>query len=61
MTKVLLEITVSLDGNVAGPDASSEEPMGRGGEQLHDLRCSRADPRPRSSSSSRICSATSVP
>ena len=36
MTKVLLEMTVSLDGNVAGPDVSPEEPMGRGGEQLHD-------------------------
>jgi hypothetical protein len=32
MTKVLLEMAVSLDGNVAGPDVSPEEPMGRGGE-----------------------------
>ena len=36
MPKVLLEMTVSLDGNVAGPGVSPEEPMGRGGEQLHD-------------------------
>jgi hypothetical protein len=35
MPKVLLEMSVSLDGYVAGPDVSAEEPMGRGGEQLH--------------------------
>ena len=28
-------ITVSLDGFVAGPDASLTEPLGRGGEELH--------------------------
>jgi dihydrofolate reductase len=27
---------VSLDGYVAGPDQTQEEPLGRGGEQLHD-------------------------
>jgi dihydrofolate reductase len=27
---------MSLDGYVAGPEISAEEPMGRGGEQLHD-------------------------
>ena len=36
MTKVLLEMTVSLDGYAAGPDVGPDEPMGRGGEQLHD-------------------------
>jgi hypothetical protein len=36
MTKVLIEMSVSLDGYVTGPDVSAEEPMGRGGEQLHD-------------------------
>jgi hypothetical protein len=37
MSKVLLEMSMSLDGYVTGPDVSAEEPMGRGGEQLHDL------------------------
>jgi dihydrofolate reductase len=36
MTQVLLELSMSLDGYVAGPDVSPEEPMGRGGEVLHD-------------------------
>jgi dihydrofolate reductase len=36
MGKVLLEMSMSLDGYVAGPDVSPEEPMGRGGELLHD-------------------------
>jgi hypothetical protein len=36
MTKVLVELSMSLDGYVTGPDVSSEEPMGRGGEALHD-------------------------
>lgn len=27
---------MSLDGYVAGPDVSAEEPMGCGGELLHD-------------------------
>src|SRR3954471_18137044 len=30
------EISMSLDGFVAGPDASLDEPLGRGGEQLHE-------------------------
>ncbi|HKE80061.1 MAG TPA: dihydrofolate reductase family protein [Solirubrobacteraceae bacterium] len=36
MTKVLLDLSVSLDGYAAGPDASPEAPMGRGGEALHE-------------------------
>ncbi len=36
MTKVLLEMSMSLDGYVTGPDVSPDEPMGRGGEQLHE-------------------------
>jgi hypothetical protein len=35
MAEVLLELSMSLDGCVAGPDVSSEEPMGHGGEALH--------------------------
>ncbi|HET7856006.1 MAG TPA: dihydrofolate reductase family protein [Gaiellaceae bacterium] len=33
---VKLDITMSLDGYVAGPNASLEHPLGEGGEQLHD-------------------------
>jgi dihydrofolate reductase len=36
MSKVVAEITMSLDGFVAGPNASLEEPLGEGGERLHD-------------------------
>jgi dihydrofolate reductase len=36
MGKVLLEITISLDGYSAGPDISEEDPLGRDGERLHE-------------------------
>ena len=36
MTKVRVHIATSLDGYVAGPHQSQEEPLGEGGEQLHD-------------------------
>jgi dihydrofolate reductase len=36
MTKVILELSMSLDGYVTGPDVGPEWPMGRGGESLHD-------------------------
>jgi dihydrofolate reductase len=36
MGRVLMEITMSLDGYTAGPDDSDEFPLGRGGERLHD-------------------------
>ena len=36
MSKLKLQITMSLDGFVAGPDQSEEYPLGRGGEALHD-------------------------
>jgi dihydrofolate reductase len=36
MNKFKLTITMSLDGYVAGPDQSLENPLGVGGEQLHD-------------------------
>ncbi len=35
MAKVLLQFSMSLDGFVAGPDISVEQPMGRDGERLH--------------------------
>jgi hypothetical protein len=36
VANILLEMSVSLDGYVAGPDVTPEEPMGRGGERLHE-------------------------
>jgi dihydrofolate reductase len=36
MSKILLELSMSLDGYIAGPDVSAEAPMGRGGEELHE-------------------------
>ena len=36
MSKLISDITMSVDGYVAGPDPTLEEPLGRGGEQLHD-------------------------
>lgn len=36
MSRVLLEMSMSLDGYVTGPEVSDEEPLGRGGEALHE-------------------------
>ncbi|MGH2805975.1 MAG: dihydrofolate reductase family protein [Actinomycetota bacterium] len=36
MTDVTVDISISLDGFVAGPNATLEEPLGRGGERLHE-------------------------
>jgi dihydrofolate reductase len=36
MSKVRADITMSLDGYVAGPDANLEQPLGAGGEELHE-------------------------
>ncbi len=35
MTKVVAEITMSLDGFVTGPDPGPDQGLGRGGEALH--------------------------
>ena len=35
MQKIRLEITMSLDGCVAGPNPSAAHPLGEGGEELH--------------------------
>jgi dihydrofolate reductase len=37
MAKLRGHISVSLDGFVAGPNPTVEEPLGQGGEQLHEL------------------------
>jgi dihydrofolate reductase len=36
MSKLRFEISISLDGFVAGPNQSKENPLGEGGEQLHE-------------------------
>ncbi len=36
MSKVRFQISVSLDGFVAGPNPSEEHPLGEGGEALHE-------------------------
>ena len=36
MTKIKADISISLDGYVAGPNQSEENPLGVGGERLHD-------------------------
>jgi dihydrofolate reductase len=36
MSKLRCHISISLDGYVAGPDQSTDEPLGEGGERLHD-------------------------
>lgn len=36
MNKIVADISMSLDGFIAGPNVSLEEPMGKGGERLHE-------------------------
>ena len=36
MTQLILNLSMSLDGYVAGPNATLEEPLGRSGELLHE-------------------------
>ena len=36
MGKLIVDISMSLDGYVAGPDQTLDEPLGRGGELLHE-------------------------
>src|SRR5437867_483931 len=36
MTKLVCDISVSLDGFVAGPNQTLEQPLGEGGEKLHE-------------------------
>ena len=36
MAKLTLDISMSLDGFVAGPNQTLDEPLGKGGEQLHE-------------------------
>jgi dihydrofolate reductase len=36
MTRLKLDISISLDGFVAGPNQTLDEPLGEGGERLHE-------------------------
>ena len=36
MSRIIASISMSLDGFSAGPNVSSENPLGEGGERLHD-------------------------
>lgn len=36
MGKVFFDMTVSLDGYIAGPDENADQPLGANGERLHD-------------------------
>jgi dihydrofolate reductase len=36
MARLIFDITMSLDGFVAGPNQTLEDPLGRGGMELHD-------------------------
>jgi hypothetical protein len=36
MGKVVADITMTLDGFIAGPHASLEHPLGEGGERIHE-------------------------
>jgi dihydrofolate reductase len=36
MEKVILDISMSVDGFIAGPNDNRKQPLGEGGEQLHD-------------------------
>jgi dihydrofolate reductase len=36
MNRLTFDITMSLDGFIAGPNATLEQPLGEGGEQLHE-------------------------
>jgi dihydrofolate reductase len=36
MARLTLNISMSLDGYIAGPNPTLEEPLGQGGEQLHE-------------------------
>ncbi|TQS71857.1 dihydrofolate reductase [Ornithinibacillus gellani] len=36
MGKVILDISISVDGFVAGPDDQQQQPLGKGGDALHD-------------------------
>ena len=36
MSRLTIDLSMSLDGYVAGPDPSQQDPLGVGGEGLHE-------------------------
>jgi len=36
MSRLTMEISMSLDGYVAGPNQTLEQPLGEGGDRLHE-------------------------
>jgi len=44
MTRVRFDIAVSLDGYSAGPEQTVDDPLGIGGEQLHEWMFGEVDP-----------------
>ena len=36
MSRLRFQISISLDGFIAGPDQSVDDPLGKGGMQLHE-------------------------
>ena len=50
MSTLRCHISMSLDGYVAGPNQSEENPLGEGGERLHDWAVSLAAWRDRTAS-----------
>jgi dihydrofolate reductase len=45
MTRVTFDISMSLDGYITGPNPRHEEPLGDGGERLHDWMAGLTDMR----------------
>jgi len=43
MGKVVLDISMSLDGFIAGPNDNPEQPLGDGGMRLHDWMSSTSE------------------
>jgi hypothetical protein len=42
MTKLSCELSISLDGFIAGPNPSEQDPLGEGGMALHQWAFRRA-------------------
>jgi dihydrofolate reductase len=46
MTRITCQLSVSLDGYIAGPNQSLEHPLGEGGRRLHEWFFGSAGPHP---------------
>jgi hypothetical protein len=47
MTRVIFDISMSLDGYMTASNVSAEEPLGDGGQRLHDWALVRAGRKPK--------------